>query len=1244
MKIFKRYTAIAALMIAALPLQAQFTNIDWEVFGSDSLLPHYTTVIDLEEDFARYSYSATIEYPEFQPMSKAEIGRFGLEALRDSIPSYPSVTTHVGISAKRGQLDVSFIPIVYHDGKYQRINSFKLKVNRSPLSISRIASRASAAERYSASSVLSEGRWVKIAVSKNGVHKITDADLKKLGFKNPSKVRLFGYGGGILPEKDIHKLTDDLKEVPLWRENGYMLFYANGTVRWEYSSGRYIHKQNVYSNYSFYFLNESDAEPMAFPEEELTTTNKETYTTYPDYALYEKEEKSLCIYGRTLLGSYDFASGRTVSYKFDIDGIIEGRAAIELAFGSEATSSSRVTVDINGETAGYLNIEKAAGSSNGRIAQTQLWLSSGIPENPTIKLSHTVSDQSMSGYLDYIRLNFNRKLALRGSSTNFRGNSTSGNATYKIASATSSTHVWRVTEADEIAELTGTFSDGILSVVAPASRNEEFVAVDVNGTFPSVMSAGVVANQNLHALGQTDMVIIVPTNGDFIQPAERLAQEHRNRDGLSVVVVTAEQVYNEFSSGTPDATAYRRLMKMLYDRAETAEEAPKHLLLFGDGLTDNRTITSRRSQDDYLLTYQSENSVSAVDSYVLEDYFAFLDDSEGGYHTRDKMDIGVGRLPVQNIGEANAVVDKLITYMRNEHAGAWQNVISLLGDDGDRGTHMQDSENIAQILVNSHPSYMLDRIYWDDYPVEMLSTGASYPMVTEAIYKRLEEGALLVDYSGHGSANVLSHEQTWKASDMASLTSPRIPFWVTASCDITPFDMGDNSLGETAMLNPNGAAVGLLTTTRTVLQSYNAVINKQFVRRLMAPGENGEVLTVGEALRLAKCDIIASGGDLSENKLQYVLIGDPALRLNMPRYKVVVESFNGASTESEGKVPAGGVVTVEGRITMPDGTPATSFTGTISPTLFDCVENVTTLNNRDEGAFKYRAYRKKLFTGSDSVVAGRFKLSMPVPLDISYMDEQGMLNLFAVDSAGNSAQGHYDNFTVGGTASSIQNDGKGPEITMYLNKSDFINGDEVNSTPRLFAKLFDENGINIVGTGIGHDIVAMVDNDPDRTYNLNNLYKPVVGDYRSGTVELSIDELAEGEHTLLLRAWDLYNNSSTDTLHFVVVKGLAPDFTDIKVSPNPIEYGESAIFSITHDRPGSELDVTIELYNFQGQLLWDYNERAHSATNIYSVSWDATTASGQPLPTGVYLYRATISSEGGTERTKTRKLIVLNNK
>lgn len=1238
----------ALCVLSVFTARAQFAEVKWSSARGDSLLPMCTQVLDLPADYASYDYSAYVEYPEYQRMTAEEVARYSLSERYAALPACPQVECHVGVQAKQPQLDMVFVPVVMRDGEYFRINSYKISVDRTLRPQKSAAVTRAASERYAANSVLASGKWVMVSVSENGIHRITHNELKKMGFKEPAKVRLYGYGGHMLPEKGLAFLPDDLCEVPLWREDNSVLFYARGVVDWNYLQTSYQHSRNVYSEYGYYFLTESEKAPMEFPVETLHASGIE-YTTFTDYALYEKDVKSLCSYGRVLVDDYDYSQGRAVNYKFSIAGVVAGNGSLELSFATNGVEASRVDVSVGENMLGSLSVARCSGGELGKIASRKFNISAGLADNPVVRISHAVQNNTVSGFLDYISLNFTRRLALYGSQTLFRGSASGGNALFRIEGCNADTRVWNVSGYAPATQLEGELAGTTYSVVAPADANGDIVVFNTKGAFPSVKPVGNVPNQNLHAMEQTDMVIIVPSNGDFLSAAERLAAAHRSMDSITVEVVTAQQVYNEFSSGTPDVTAYRRLMKMLYDRASTADEAPKYLLLFGDSWYDNRLITfPGRKQSDYLLCYESKNSVDAIESYVLEDYMGFLDDDEGANHTRDKVDIGIGRFPVQSVQEADAVVDKTISYMRNRNAGAWQNVVALLADDGDKimpNQHMKDADSIAAVLDRYYPSFVTDRIYWDDFPPEASATGLHYPAVTQAIYDRLNEGALVVNYTGHGSANLLSHELVWKASDMAALKSPRLPFWVTASCDIGPFDLDDNSVAEAAMLNPVGAAVGLFTTTRTVLQSYNAVIDKAFIRELLLPVENGEADAVGDAVRRAKCRVISAGSDISVNKLQYVLLGDPALRLKTPQYRVVVDSFNGSDNPAGSQVSAGGQLRVEGHVVRRDGTHAEEFTGVLYSTLFDSAEEVTTRDNTGLGSYRYTAHNKVLFSGSDSVVNGRFSFVAPVPMDISYSDEQGLLSFFAVDTSYLcSAQGRYDNFTVGGTAQDAVNDGNGPEIRLYLNTPSFVDGDEVNSTPCLWAELYDENGINTVGTGVGHDITAIVDNSPHHTYNLNSLFVPEVGNYKRGTIMLPLNSLEPGEHSLVLRAWDLYNNSSVAKVSFVVNPSLAPDFVQLRLNPSPVVYGEGAVFELTHNRPQSELEVTIDIFNFQGQILWSNTTSDICDGLVYSCSWDGTAQGGQPLPTGVYLARAYISVDRAESQTRTIKIVVINNK
>ena len=1144
--------AVCCLLVSLAPSAAVARSesyvVDWNEQQAQPL-PLFTTSVDVGPGAASRLWTAVIEYPELQPLEGA--GQWP-SLQPDSVPEWPVVSTYLGISAKHGVLDVSFMPLLRRDGRVWRIVSFDLKISSSPryepspaagaeavavaasspgsLSSAMRRSVVAPADRYAAHSVLSQGRWVKMAVKEDAFYSLSNAKLKAMGFKDPSRVSVYGYGGHLLPEKGIEDLPDDLPPVPLYRDANGLVFLGFGPVsRTEAAGGALTHSQNHYATAGCYFLTDA-VEPTPSQGADSQQFMQAQWPYHRGFALVEEDAYAFHPSGRKLFESYDYASGASRSYPLDLTGIKTGeKAFVTVAFAHNSGKQTTVTVAADGQTLGTVTIPANGTYCDGALGEATFETTALTPTS-RITLTHN-RPTGVSGHLDFIRVS------------------------YPLA-----------TDAH---------------IVAYADRGYTVL--------------GDVPNQDLHATDSVDYVIVVPASGRLDAQAERLAAAHRDRDGLRVQVVRVDAIYNEFSSGTPDATAIRRYLKMLYDRAPAGCE-PRYLLLFGDGAWDNRMVSDNwktTSPDDYLPCFESENSFSATRSFVMEDYYGLLDDGEGGDLLRDKPDIGVGRFPVTTAAQAREAVDKTLAYMDNAHAGAWKNTVLVLGDDGDNNQHMQDAEFVATMLDNTYPEYMLKRIYWDAYPMEVTATGNSYPVVHNRILELLGEGALMVNYSGHGSPDVLSHELVVSKQDMEALTSPRLPLWVTASCDIAPFDNTATSFGEYAFLNPTGGAIALLSTTRTVFSSYNRRINYLFTKALFSRDASGRRLRLGDAVRKAKSDIVSttevSLQDYSENKLHYVLLGDPALLIGAADYSLVVDEM--AST-----LRAGEVTTVKGHVENLDGTPNDAFTGTVHPTILDNSEMVVTRNNAGaaEEPFSYEERTKVLYTGSDSVRSGRFAFTFRVPMDINYSGQNGQLNLYAISSDKTAeAQGLTEAFLLGGTMEGLQNDSVGPAITLYLNTPDFINGDRVNETPQLVALLEDADGINIVGNGIGHDLVAIVDGSAQTTYKLNASYQGTFGDYTRGTVVYTLPPLAAGRHTLTLRAWDMMNNSSTATIDFEVVEGLC-----------------------------QRMDV----FDLSGRLVW-------SGTELLTADTQSVVC---PLPSGTYLYRVSV----GGETSRLRKFLI----
>ena len=1247
-----RYILLFLLIFTLLPTKAQGEiDIDWTAYAQDTVVPLFTHSIDLGYSHNTHQYHVAIEYPELTPLTPEEIIRYHLS--QDNLfPEWPEVEVYQGISAKRGQLDISFTPIIWRDNKYWRIENFVLKIEVLP--ISPTMSKSPLWERRrSETSQLEKGRWVKIRVSDNGIHMLTHTQLKSMGFDDPSKVRLYGYGGHMLSESDTDSWIDDLCEVPLWRtDNQRLLFYARGSIQWTLDSDNtFTHTRNPYSDYGYYFLTaDSETTPATMPCAEALPPTPSVVKTTPAYTLHEVDDYAWFHGGRQLVESYDFAGGNTKRYPIEIVNPSPlSNAVIDVCFTHNSPSNTSVAVAIDDTSLGTFTLY-AVGSHSEASATTRSFTitddmydyrDSMWQPRHTVTLTHNRT-AGISGRLDYLRINYTRNNGL------FVPIYATSAGTHTYIVAETDAVVWRITDATAVEQIP--YDSSTQTFTASGKRGDVYIAFDPNVAYPMPEKVGEIPNQNLHGTEPTDYIIIVPSSGKLTAQAERLAEVHRTRSGLRTKVVRADEVYNEFSSGTPDATAYRRYLKMLYDRAETMDEAPKYLLLFGDGAWDNRMLSSAwkgKSPDDYLLCFEAVNSFSATSSYVMEDYFGLLDDGEGSRLLYDKVDIGVGRFPVTTATQARDAVDKIILYMDNADAGAWKNTILMLGDDGDNNQHMDDAERVARMLEGNYPDYIVKRIYWDTFPMEVTSTGNSYPAMRKRLLELLNEGALMVNYSGHGSPDVLSHELVIGKNDMEQLTSPRLPVWVTVSCDITPFDNSTMSFGEYAFLNPKGGAIGLMTSTRTTYSSQNRRINYLFSQYLFSRDERHRRLRMGDAIRMAKCSLITSSSssglqDVSENKLNYMLMGDPALIIGNTDYTMVVDEVNGTQSNTNIVLKAGERVTVKGHIETLQGAPATDFTGVMHATAFDNIETITCRNNAGTASkpFTYYERTKTLYVGGDSVRNGSFTFTFRVPMDINYSMQSGLINLYAVsETRAQEAKGKYDKFLLGGTAETLTNDSLGPKVTLYLNSPAFITGDQVNETPLLHVSLEDADGINTVGNGIGHDIVAIIDGKAAMTYTLNEYYTSVLGDYTRGSIAYPLPTLEEGMHTLMFRAWDMMNNATTVTIDFEVVKGLRPRILDITTSHSPAR--EYTTFLLTHDRPETEVTISIEVFDFSGRILWRHDNQATTPTNSYSVAWNLSTPSGQPLGTGVYLYRATVTSASGTSASRVRKLTIL---
>ena len=1103
--------------------------------------------------------------------------------------------------------------------------------------------------RYASESVLNSGKWVKIQVAEDGIYKLTAADLKKMGFSNLDKVAVYGYGGWPLDEDFSTTYIDDVPEVAVWRGADYLLFYGKGPRKWEYSFSdkSFIHTNNPYSNYGYYFVTEKETAGRTMEKAASAAGATLQVTTFDDYVLHEEELVSVNSSGRELYGE-SFTSTFSRDFTISVPGITNDEGKATLSFISRGNGTITMNVDGNALISGSVSVPSDEYEVARELYRERAWTAD---KGETVKVNIGYSTTGHKNvHLNYFRLQMKRQLKVYDNYTFFRSLSARGNASrFVIQGADASTLVFDVTDGVNPQQMETSLNGTELSFSIPASASlREFVVVKPS-QIKAPVTVGEVANQNLHALPQQDMIIIAQPN--FTTQAERLAEAHRTKDNLTVRVVTPESIYNEFSSGTPDATAYRRFMKMFYDRQTSEADAPKYLLLFGDGSFDNRKLTSAWKSVDMsnmLLTYQTEESLNQY-SYVVDDYFGFLDDANNGEEIYEqKVDIGIGRFPVRTVAQATNAVDKVISYIENKNTGAWKNNLCFMADDGnnaDRFTigHMEEADSLADHLNRDHPELMIHKLYYDAYKKD--KTAGSYPDVRANLQKLLKDGLLLFNYTGHGGTTALSDEKVVTQTDIAQYTYPCLPVWVTATCDFTRFDNVETSAGEDVFLNAKSGGIALFTTVRVAYRPYNAYIDSHLLHNLFSR-VNGRKRSLGDAMKAMKRSLVASGSyNTNRVKMGFCLIGDPAVKLAYPEYGMKVTAINGQPVgETPVSFKALEKITVEGEVLDVSGQLATDFTGIVNPTVKDSKMTVTCLknNNQDDSpAFTFTDYPNTIFIGNDSVRNGKFSFTFTVPKDISYSNLQGKMNLYAVDTeSGNEAQGNFDNFIVGGTSDTAETDTIGPEIrALYLNDTTFVDGGQVNTTPYFVAELWDKSGVNITGSSVGHDMMLVIDESTVLSYNLNSYYELLPGEEGTGIVKFPIPALEPGKHTAEFWVWDILNNSTVRTFTFEVVEGLKPFLFDVIATPGIAR--EQVTFHLMHNRPESRMRVGIMVYDLAGRQLWKHEESGTSGLfENYTVSWDLTSGGARMRP-GVYIYRAAISTDNSKDATKARKFIIL---
>ncbi|MDQ6608667.1 MAG: type IX secretion system sortase PorU [Bacteroidota bacterium] len=1121
---------------------------------------------------------------------------------------------------------------------------------------------AAAQRVYKPSSVLATGNWYKISIAADGVYKLDIPFLSSLGINGsiPSaQMRIFGGGGGMLAEANNTVRIDDLEEIAITVEDGgdgllnggdYILFYARGPDQWIKDSvnKRLSHKKNLYSDKAFYFINIGGTGKRIGTQVSPPSASVNV-NSFDERFFHEMDSVNFLSSGKEWYGEeFSAIPGRTLTRNFALpfSDLLSGQAKIVTSVaGRSVNTGSRFTVQLNNQQVQQLDVSSISTAQFEPFAQPVQKEDNGIINQSTATVSFTYTPGSVNsqGWLNWFEFFCRRSLAIPANKQLlFRDWNSLNNASVQffLSGADASTIVWDVSDPFQPVKMKSSGAGNSLSFINDAMQLREYVAFSTS--LPVPKAEGRVETQNLHATSAADYLVVTPPQ--FITQAQRLANFHLQRNKLTTVIATTDQIFNEFSGGIPDPTAIRDFAKMYFDKyAGASSKKLKYLLLFGKASFDykNRIVNNT----NLVPCYESVASLEPLSTYTSDDFFGFLDDAEdiNSSVILNTLDLGIGRIPARNVVEAKAFVDKIIDYHAAAAFGPWRNNLNFIADDEDMNLHLQDAEVLTSTVSSIAPVFNQQKIYLDAFQQESGSSGGRYPQANVVINSNIDNGTLIWNYSGHGGPERLAEEVVIDQNIVSNWNNQyKLPLFITATCDFAPYDNPlQPSLGENLITRPKTGAIALMTTTRVVFANSNRIINNNYLKVALQPDATGHYKSLGEAVQFSKNLTYTTSGDIINNR-KFALLGDPAMTLSFPTLRVAATMVNGRSMATQtDTLRATEFAIIDGEVQDFSGSLQSNFNGTVYLSLFDKVKAITTLGNDATSIpVAFPDQSNLLFKGKASANSGRFSFKFRLPKDINFQYGAGKISLYAQDEV-KDGNGYSTNIIIGGIAQGVNTDNVGPEIKAYLNDERFVNGSITNAAPLLLLQLSDSSGINTGSSGIDHDIVATLDGNNNQFYILNSFYESDLNNYQKGMVRFQLPLLTPGSHSLKIKAWDVVNNSSEYLLNFTVINKEELRLDHVLNYPNP--FTTNTAFWFEHNYPGVDLAAKVDIFTVSGRRIKTLTKTINTPGNRSTeLNWDGTDEWGAKVGRGVYIYHLFIKTPNGKWAGKWERLVILN--
>ena len=1098
----------------------------------------------------------------------------------------------------------------------------------------------------------SDGKWVAIAVDEGGFFKITYSDLQQYGFDpnqiNPRTLRLFASQGIGYPDLN-GTVTSSMPELPIWVEgesdgvfnsNDYIVFYIEPMVQFEPDNLRFKRERHQYANKITAYLgsnNKTEGKRVLHLKENPPNNIPIIYGGCT-LNIFEKDIQNPLGMGRVWLGEKLGNETLTRTYNNQITTGVDSTWLRFRIGASMVDETGNLNIKYGSQEFDLFLRRNFSGDEN--IYTQEFQLKTAETGNFPLVLTLSRNNSQSAAYLDYLQFqSFAKHESIAANSwfyPHLINENLSEGIIFEFPGEYNDRIVWDVTNPYQPVSLPFQTKGANQHYYNPKPVASAHLMVNRISQLSTPTLRKVITPTDINDRIATTLYITSP---NFLSTLNSIDWNVINPDSK---IITTQEIYDQYSGGEPDLGAIRAYLRFLHAHYKdvNGNSILKYVTLVGAASYD--FFDRLPGNTNYVPIYQSLGE-SKTSNFSLDDYIGYLTEGEGDPRLdQSKLNVIIGRIPARSENEILQFFEKRKNYLSTKSLGSWRSRITFVTDDVDDSWEKEftyESEDYANYIAKNHPYLKVNRIYADAFVQKTNGNNEAYPDVNSAIKKSFEEGSLFINYQGHGGETGWGQEAFFDIPTINSLTNPyNLPVLFTATCEFSRFDNPAlQSAGEKTLFRKNGGAVALMTTTRTVWVSGNSIINDAFWKNYGFPKPNEPIPTLGDLYGRMK-----NRPRLNSEDNKFALMGDPSMKLAFPEHVVDIDSINGIAFENfTDTLKAFAVLKVKGHITERLKGIMNDFNGILEVEIFDKPLQQFTLNNDNSGInIPFQSESSIIYKGKVTVVNGRYEFAFAIPKDISYKVGEGRCIFYAYNEI-TDASGFWK-FNIGGSSPINFVDTMGPSVKAYMGDTLFIKGGSVQSETQFVGRVFDPNGLNATGSGIGRDMVLTLDpgTEDEQSFVVNEFFSYDANSYQQGTITFPLTDLKPGNHIAHIKVWDIFNNSGTAEVDFLVGPARELHISDSKAIPNPINSMENLRFSLNHNMANEDLTVNVSIFTVSGSKVYENETFIWSApSKIILPENQEDWFRGFDLPSGLYIYQIHLVTQDGLSDRVTGKMI-----